>query len=74
MTLEPHDYEISDETSRLDRARVESLLSRSYWAATRTPETIERSLRKSINYGVYHGGQQVAFARVVTDEADVLAL
>jgi GNAT superfamily N-acetyltransferase len=65
------DYSLTDETSRLDLAAVVALLHSTYWAADRSPETIERSLRHSLNFGLCHGAEQVAFARVVTDRATV---
>ena len=65
------DYSLTDETSRLDLAAVVALLHSTYWAADRSPETIERSLRHSLNFGLFHGAEQVAFARVVTDRATV---
>jgi GNAT superfamily N-acetyltransferase len=42
----------------------------SYWAAGRSREVVERSIRGSLCLGVFtSGGQQVAFARAVTDSA-----
>jgi predicted N-acetyltransferase YhbS len=63
------EYEISDDPSRLQLDVIAAFLARSYWAATRDRDTIERSLRNSIGFGAYRDGHQVAFARVVTDAA-----
>src|SRR5512147_236350 len=68
------EYEISDDSSRLQLDVIAAFLARSYWAATRDRSTIERSVRNSIGFGAYLDGQQVAFARVVTDEAVVFWL
>jgi GNAT superfamily N-acetyltransferase len=43
------------------------LCNRSYWAKGRSMEKVKRSILHSLCFGVYHKGQQVAFARVVTD-------
>src|SRR6185503_1386265 len=32
-------------------------------------ETVERSIRNSLCFGVYAAGKQIAFARVITDRA-----
>jgi len=71
MTWQQDDYTLTDETARLDLAAVAALLHSTYWAADRSAETIERSLRHSLNFGLFHGAQQVGFARVVTDRATV---
>lgn len=70
MLVTRDDYEIDDDPSRLDAGVVHAFLSReSYWAAGRSRERVERSLAGSLNLGLYHGGQQVGLARVVTDRA-----
>lgn len=65
------DYEISTERERLDRDLIHRFLADdSYWARGRARETIERSIDgSSLVFGVYRGGEQVGFARVVTDGA-----
>ena len=62
-------FAISDDPSRLDIEAVCDFLSRAYWADTRPREVIEKSIRYSINFGVYDRNRQVGFARVVTDRA-----
>ena len=64
------DYLISTDPSRLDRAMIHAWLSqRSYWAEGIPREIVDRSLDHSLCFGVYEGGAQVGFARVVTDRA-----
>jgi GNAT superfamily N-acetyltransferase len=65
--------EISTDPARLDLDLVHRWLSdESYWAAGRSREVVERSVAGSVCLGVYTGTQsgaeQVAFARVVTDD------
>lgn len=62
-------YTISCDKSRLDIDRICKLLSGSYWAQDRSRERIERSIENSLCWGVYCGGEQVGFARAVTDHA-----
>ena len=63
------DYEISSDPDRIDISLVHDFLRRSYWAEGRSRETVERSIKNSLCFGVYAAEQQVAFARVVTDRA-----
>ncbi|WP_069713005.1 GNAT family N-acetyltransferase [Curtobacterium sp. ER1/6] len=63
-------YGTSAQTARVDRARVHAWLSQqSYWAQGRSRETQDAAIKGSRNYGVYNEdtGEQVAYARVVTD-------
>lgn len=63
------DYFLSTDRSRLDIDAICSFLGRSHWAANRKRETIVKSIKHSLCYGIYLGQRQVAFARVVTDYA-----
>lgn len=62
--------EISTDPQRLDMDVIHRFLSeRSYWAEGRPLEVTQRALANSLCFGVYSDGQQIAFARVVTDYA-----
>jgi len=67
----PDGYEIDTDHERLDVTRVHAWISTdSYWAAGRSAETMATAIAGSICYGVYApDGEQVGFARVVTDRA-----
>lgn len=61
-------YELTTDRSRIDLSRVQRWLSeQSYWAAGRPLEVVQRSVDGSQPYALLHGGELVAFARVVTD-------
>lgn len=65
-------YEISTDPHRIDRERVHRWLSTdAYWALGRPRETQDRAIEGSLNFAVYEtvSGEQVAYARVVTDRA-----
>lgn len=63
-------YTISTDPQKMDVEVIYSYLSRSYWAEGRTKATVEKSLRNSLNFGVFdEQGAQVGFARVITDYA-----
>ena len=63
------EIEISTDQARLDIDVIHGFLQTSYWAQGRKRSVVERSIRNSLCFGVYVGGQQVAFARVVSDRA-----
>jgi GNAT superfamily N-acetyltransferase len=67
----PGDYSISNDRSRLDVDRIHRFLStEAYWSPGVAREVVERSIAGSLAFGVYAAdGQQVGFARVVTDYA-----
>jgi GNAT superfamily N-acetyltransferase len=63
------EYVISTDPARLDLAVIHRFLGTSYWAEGIPMEIVRRSVENSLNFGIYHCGQQVGFARVVTDKA-----
>ncbi|MEV1068371.1 GNAT family N-acetyltransferase [Streptomyces sp. NPDC050263] len=65
-------YEISADPARIDAERVHRWLSTdAYWSLGREREKQDRAIAGSLNFGVYDtaSGEQVAYARVVTDLA-----
>jgi GNAT superfamily N-acetyltransferase len=69
MLVTKDDYEIDDDSARLDHDVVHGFLTRSYWAEGVPRDVVERSVANSLNLGLYHGGSQVGFTRAVTDRA-----
>ena len=66
----PDGYAISDDPARLDLDRVHAFISQeSYWAKGIPRETVEKTVRHSLTWGVYRGAEQVGFGRVITDKA-----
>jgi GNAT superfamily N-acetyltransferase len=60
--------EISTDRRRIDRDLVHAFLSQqSYWARSRTREENDRIIDRSLVFGVYEDGRQIAHARVVSD-------
>jgi GNAT superfamily N-acetyltransferase len=62
-------WTLSTDPARLDMDVVTGFLARAYWANTRPRQTIEKSIRNSLSFGVYEAGKQIAYCRVVTDYA-----
>ncbi|PFG34709.1 GNAT family N-acetyltransferase [Sanguibacter antarcticus] len=72
MSTAPEGYEISADPSRLDVDLVYRWLSEdTYWALGRSREKHNAAIAGSTNLGVFNveSGDQVAYARVVTDHA-----
>ena len=64
------EYEIDTDKRRLDLAGIHRFLSQeAYWAKSRTLEQTLTAIENSLCFGLYHGREQVGFARVVTDRA-----
>jgi len=64
------EFTISTDPARLDIDVIHRYLSEeSFWAAGIARDILERAIAASLCFGVYDGGEQVGFARVVTDSA-----
>nr|WP_315426953.1 GNAT family N-acetyltransferase [uncultured Albidiferax sp.] len=62
------DYRISTDPQQLDLAAVHAYLTQSYWSPGIARERVERAAANSLCFGLFHGAQQVGFARVVSDK------
>ncbi|WP_329114606.1 GNAT family N-acetyltransferase [Streptomyces sp. NBC_01465] len=65
-------YEISADPARLDAVRIHHWLSTdAYWAMGRSRKKQDLAIAGSLNFGAYDAtsGEQVAYARVITDGA-----
>jgi N-acetylglutamate synthase-like GNAT family acetyltransferase len=76
----PEGYDISADPTRLNLDVIHGFISQSYWAKGMPKALVEKMVRHSLGFGVYHHAEQVGFARVVTDKttfaylADVFVL
>ncbi len=62
-------YRLTDKREEVDLDFVESILRTTYWAAGRDRDTIGKSIENSIPFSLFHGSEQVGFARALTDGA-----
>jgi ribosomal protein S18 acetylase RimI-like enzyme len=64
-------YELDDDPARIDLDAVHAFIAgQSYWGRGRPRERLQRAIGGSARVlGLYHAGQQVGFARVVSDGA-----
>jgi GNAT superfamily N-acetyltransferase len=69
-TFTQGDLTISTDKTLLDIDAVHDFLANeSYWAKTRSPEQTRTAIENSLCFGLYDGGRQIGFARVVSDFA-----
>jgi GNAT superfamily N-acetyltransferase len=63
------DYEVTSDLARLDVRAIHAFLATAYWSPGVPLDVVRRAVDNSVCFGVLCDGQQVAFARVVTDRA-----
>ena len=69
METRRDEYLISTDPGRLDLEAIWRFLRTAYWSPNVPREVVERSIGRSLVFGLYADGEQVGFARVVTDGA-----
>jgi len=62
------EYEITTDKSRLDVAAIHAFLSQTYWSPGIPLAIVKKAIENSLSFGVFHGVEQVGFARVITDK------
>jgi GNAT superfamily N-acetyltransferase len=58
---------VSTDKSQLDVPFIQNFLKDIYWAAGRTIDEVQTTIDASFCFGIYLDGNQIGFARVVTD-------
>jgi len=62
-------YLVTTDAEKQDIAAIHRYLTRSTWAVGIDRETVAISVQNSLNFGLFHGDEQIGFARLVTDYA-----
>jgi GNAT superfamily N-acetyltransferase len=62
-------YLISTDRGKLDVAAIHAYLTTSYWSSGIPLAVVEKAIRGSLCFGLFHGREQVGLARVITDGA-----
>ena len=60
---------LSDDPAQLDMDRIHAWLASSYWSPGIARALVERAIAGSHPLGAYRNGEQIGFARVITDHA-----
>ena len=63
------EYVVSTDPARLDLVAVHRYLAASYWSPGLPMDVLTRAVAHSLCFGLYHGTEQVGFARTITDRA-----
>src|SRR5215471_9631945 len=69
MDWERGDYTLTTDVARIELDVVHAFLTRSYWAKNISRELVARSIEGSIAFALLRRGQQIGFARVISDRA-----
>jgi GNAT superfamily N-acetyltransferase len=70
FTYSQDSYLVSTDPELLDLSMIHAWLSQeSYWASGIPFGVVEQAIRHSLNFGLYHEGRQIGFARAITDQA-----
>ena len=75
MELQKGGYLISTAKEKLDRKFIHHFLSsESGWSNGMPFDTLNKSIENSLNFGLYHEGNQIGFARVISDLSTIAYL
>lgn len=67
FNLKNENFSINTNKDKLQLDIIHGYLSRSYWSENIPRTIVEKSIKHSFCFGVYHFDTQVGFARLVTD-------
>jgi GNAT superfamily N-acetyltransferase len=62
------DIYFSSKTEDMDLQAIFNYIGSSYWGNTRTIEEQEIVIQNSMNFGLFHNENQIAYSRVMTDK------
>ncbi|WP_420386845.1 GNAT family N-acetyltransferase [Roseivirga sp.] len=68
------EYLLSTDINKLDIRAIHQFLARCDWSKGIPLETVKASIEHSLNVGLYHKGDQIGFARVITDYSTIAYL
>lgn len=60
---------VSTDPDRLDIPAIHAYLSNSYWSPGIPIDIVQRAINGSLCFGLFHHGNQIGFARVISDRA-----
>ena len=67
--MTPNDYIITTDSARFDVHAIHAFLTSSYWSPGVPLDIVKRAIANSLCFGILKQGQQVGFARVISDKA-----
>lgn len=68
LEIDRDEFTVSTDSARLDLDVIHDFLAnRSYWVSGISFDSVKVSIEHSLNFGLYHHGKQIGFARLLTD-------
>ena len=67
ITFEKSGFIMSTDKNKINHTTVYEFLKTTYWAADRSFQQVEDSIKNSLCFGVYDQTNQIGFARAITD-------
>lgn len=64
-----NNYHLSMDDAAMQADAIHAYLTRSYWSEGIPLLTVRKAISQSVNVGTFKDGQQIGFARVITDRA-----
>jgi GNAT superfamily N-acetyltransferase len=61
------DFRVATAFDQMDLDVIHGFLNDSYWAKGIPRATVEKSIRNSLCFGLFHGKTQIGFARAISD-------
>ena len=75
LELTRGDYSISTDTDKLNISFIHHFLSvESSWSKGIPLDKVEKSIKNSLNFGLFHREQQIGYARVISDYSTIAYL
>ena len=75
--IETHfeEYFITTDQSKMDVVAIHDFLSKySGWSKNIPFEKVKKSIENSLNFGLFHNGKQIGFARIISDFSTIAYL
>lgn len=75
--IETHfeEYFITTDQSKMDVVAIHDFLSKySGWSNNIPFEKVKKSIENSLNFGLFHNGKQIGFARIISDFSTIAYL
>lgn len=67
--IERDGFQITDDPAAVDLEAVHAFLTEAYWSRGISRELVAKAIAGSLPFSLLHEGQQIGFARVITDRA-----
>lgn len=67
MDWQRDDFVLTDDASRIDLAKTQTLLLNTYWGVRRPPHVVAKMLEHSLPFVLLDHDEQIGFGRVVSD-------